>query len=124
MRAMSSRQAPSGLARELLEEIDSPCLGTSEISTGGGDGKLGWMSFAPLDDPHHPLRRNCIVCFWAPIVLPSERSQVKSCVPESDPTSPSMSPMCPPNVCRVRTSVTRFQINRDRDRLFLNWPCS
>src|SRR6516165_10912981 len=76
VRAMSSRQAPPGLARELLEEIDSPCLGTSEISTGGGDGKLGWVSFAPLDDPHHPLRRNCIVCFWAPIVLPSERSQV------------------------------------------------
>jgi hypothetical protein len=25
---MSSRQAPPDLARELLEEIDSPCLGT------------------------------------------------------------------------------------------------
>ena len=47
----------SDLAREPLEEIDSPCLGTSEISTRGGDGKLGWVSFAPLDDPHHPLRR-------------------------------------------------------------------
>jgi len=41
VRAMSSRQAPPDLARELLEEIDSPCLGTSEISTGGGHGKLG-----------------------------------------------------------------------------------
>jgi hypothetical protein len=38
------------LAPELLEEIDSPCLGTSEIRTGGGGGKLGWVSFAPLDD--------------------------------------------------------------------------
>ena len=27
------------------------------------------------------------------------------------------------DVCRVRTSVTRFQINWDRDRLFLNRPC-
>jgi hypothetical protein len=32
---MSSRQTPPGFARGLLEEIDSPCLGTSEISTGG-----------------------------------------------------------------------------------------
>src|SRR6516225_9462353 len=51
VRAMSGRQATPGPARELLEEIDSPCLGTSEISTGRGDGKLGWVSFAPLDDP-------------------------------------------------------------------------
>ena len=54
---------------------------TSEISTGGGDGKLGWVSFAPLDDPHHPLRGNCTGCFWAPIVLPSERSQVSPAHP-------------------------------------------
>jgi hypothetical protein len=35
---MSSRQAPPDLVRELLEEIDSPCLGTSETSmvVGGG----------------------------------------------------------------------------------------
>src|SRR6516164_6912253 len=51
VRAVSSGQAPPDLACELLEEIDSPCLGTSEISTGGGYGKLGWVSFAPLDDP-------------------------------------------------------------------------
>src|SRR6516162_5439343 len=64
VRAMSSRRAPPDLGRELLDEIDT-CLGTSEISTGGGDGKLGWVSFAPLDDPHQPLRRNGTVCFWA-----------------------------------------------------------
>jgi hypothetical protein len=40
-----------GLARELLEEIDSPCLGTNEIRTGGGGGKMGWVYFAPLNDP-------------------------------------------------------------------------
>src|SRR6516165_11025921 len=54
VRAMSSRQAPPGLARELLEEIDSPCLGTSEISTGGGDGKLGWVSLLPSMTPTTP----------------------------------------------------------------------
>src|SRR6516165_9643994 len=51
VRAMSSRQATPDLARELLEEIDSPCLGTIEISTGGGDGKLGWVSFTPSMTP-------------------------------------------------------------------------
>src|SRR5215469_4320237 len=29
VRAMSSRQAPPDLVRELLEEIDSPCLGSA-----------------------------------------------------------------------------------------------
>jgi len=64
--AMSGRQVPADLARQLLEEIDSRRLGTSEISTGGGGGKLESVSFAPFDDPYHPLGRNCAVCVWAP----------------------------------------------------------
>src|SRR6516162_3399330 len=38
-------------------------VSAQRVSTGAGDGKLGWASFAPLDDPHHPLRRNCTVSF-------------------------------------------------------------
>ena len=37
---------------------------------------------------------------------------------KAPPTLPTRkATCCPPHVCRVGTSVTRFQINRDRDRL-------
>src|SRR5215472_6299147 len=124
---MSSRQGPPGLTRELLEEIDSPCLGTSEISTGGGDGSWGGCHLLPsmtlslTAELGRLLLGSRAVLLGhlgrssvssTPTVLPSERSQVKSRVPASDPTSTILSPVCPPDVYRVRSSVTRFQINQ------------
>jgi hypothetical protein len=52
---MSSRQAPPDLARELLEEIDSPCLGTSEISTGGVSASWGGWLLLPSMTPTTPF---------------------------------------------------------------------
>jgi len=40
VKSASAIRPPARAARR----IDRPCLGTSEISTGGGDGKLGWES--------------------------------------------------------------------------------
>src|SRR5262252_9131137 len=50
VRAMSSRQAPPDLGRELLDEIDT-CLGTSEISTGGVMASWGGCLLLPSMTP-------------------------------------------------------------------------
>jgi hypothetical protein len=102
---------------------------------------MGWVYFAPLDDPPYGgiaafafglsrrtarpsrqklgklnLDRLAVRAFAGEVLRTRVRPDFHSC-------EPSVSAECVP--CQnVRTSVTQFQINRDRDRPFLNRPCS